>query len=180
MPDTIARTRCSSCGKGLTFDEWSNEGRRCDACLGAPRMDGPAATFVRGPRPATRTPHQQIADEAEAYERLLDELPDELVDELVEALEAEAARRDITIEAPPGAIHEVLADIGIGQSPRELQWAAWGFAGGFAANVLVAKYAQMESASPMGQFIGPLLIGGLVAGATCAAIGWGFAKLRER
>ena len=58
--------------------------------------------------------------------------------------------------------------------------AAWGFAAGFAANVLVAKYAQMESASPMGQFIGPLLIGGLLAGATCAAIGWGFAKLRER
>ena len=178
MQDTASRTRCSSCGKGLTFDEWSNEGRRCDTCLRAPRMDGPAATYVRGPAPGPL--RHQIADEAEAYERLLDDLPDDLVDELVAMLEAEAERRDITIEPRPGPIQEVLADIGIGHSPREIQWAAWGFAAGFAANVLVAKYAQMESAAPMGQFIAPLLIGGVVAGIACSAIGWGLAKLRER
>lgn len=32
----------------------------------------------------------------------------------------------------------------------------------------------------MSQFMAPLLIGGVVAGITCAAIGWGLARLRDR
>jgi hypothetical protein len=181
MEDTLARARCLGCGKGLSFDEWSGGADRCAACSRSPRMQGPAATYVRGPRPtatATRA-RQQVADEAAAYERLLDELPDELVDEIVAALEAEAARVDAPAPAQ-GAFQEVMQDIGFGRSPREWQWAVWGFAGGFTANVLLAKYAQMQSQSPMSQFLAPLLIGGVVAGATCAAIGWGLARLRDR
>ena len=80
-------------------------------------------------------------------------------------------------EVPPVRI--CLEELGIGRSQRELSWAAWGFAGGFGANVAIAKYAQMASGATMGEFIGPLLVGGIVAGACCAAIGWGLAKLRE-
>jgi hypothetical protein len=148
-------------------------------------MQEPAATFVRGPQPAPRATRarQQVAEEAAAYERLLDELPDELVDEIVAALEAEAARGDGPAPTPApaqGAFQEVMQEIGFGRTPREWQWAAWGFAGGFAANVLLAKYAQMQTQSPMSQFVAPLLVGGLVAGVTCAAIGWGLARLRDR
>jgi hypothetical protein len=69
--------------------------------------------------------------------------------------------------------------MGFGETRREFQWATWGFAIGFAANVVLAKYAQMSSGAPMSQFFGPLVLGGLVAGATCGLIGWGAAKLRE-
>ncbi|MGE3077180.1 MAG: hypothetical protein AB7N24_19570 [Dehalococcoidia bacterium] len=106
----------------------------------------------------------------------LDDIPQELINELVAALEAEAARRPITTDNP---VRDVLDDIGLGRSTLEKQWAAWGFAGGFAANVLIAKYAQMSSSASMGQFIGPMLLGGCLAGVACAAIGWGLAKLRE-
>ncbi len=75
---------------------------------------------------------------------------------------------------------ERIAELGIGQSARERNWAAWGFAAGFATNTLIAKYAQMTSAAPMSQFIGPMLLGGVLAGAACGAIGWGLARLRER
>jgi hypothetical protein len=111
------------------------------------------------------------------YERLLDTLPDELIDELVAALEAEAA----TLPPAPAAspMRGVLEELGVGRSARERQWAAWGFAGGFTANVALAKYAQMASSAPMSEFLGPLLVGGVVAGLCCAAIGWGVAKLRE-
>ncbi|MCZ7578944.1 MAG: hypothetical protein M5U18_18615 [Dehalococcoidia bacterium] len=108
---------------------------------------------------------------------MLDDIPDELVDELVAALEAEAARMP---SAGPNPVREVLSELGLGRSPRERHWAAWGFAAGFAANIVIAKYAQMTTAAPMSQFIGPMLLGGLLAGATCSAIGWGFARLRER
>jgi hypothetical protein len=94
----------------------------------------------------------------------------------VAALEAEAAK------LPPSSAHPVRGvfdELGVGRSVRERQWAAWGFAAGFAANVALAKYAQMSSSAPMSEFLGPLLIGGGVAGVCCAAIGWGLAKLRE-
>lgn len=178
MDETLTRTRCHSCGKGLSFDEWSNGGDRCSACARSPRMQGPAATYARS-SVSMAPPRQQLAEEAAAYERLLDELPDELVDEIVAALEAEAARRE-SPPPPQSTFQEVIQDIGFSRSPQEWHWAAWGFAGGFAANVILAKYAQMQSAAPMSQFIGPLLIGGLVAGVTCSAIGWGLAKLRDR
>jgi hypothetical protein len=117
-----------------------------------------------------------MAAQAEAYERLLDDIPDELIDELVAALEAEAARLE---SAPLNPVREVIAELAIGNSPREVHWAAWGFAAGFAANVALAKYAQMTAGAPMSRFILPMLIGGVVAGATCAAIGWGLARLRQ-
>jgi hypothetical protein len=175
MEDTLTRARCLSCGKGLAFDEWSSGADRCDRCQRAP--SGPAATYVRGPRPARET-------ETAAYMRLLDEVPDELIDELVAALEAEAERRPVAptpASAPAfAAVQDVLRDLGLGQSTRELSWAAWGFVAGFALNVAVAKFAQVSSGAPFGQFVVPMLVGGLVAGAACGAIGWGLARLRER
>lgn len=178
MEDTLSRTRCRTCGRALSFDEWSSNGGHCDGCAPVIGGHGPAATYVRGPA-TTRSPRRELADEAVAYERLLDELPDELVDELVAALEAEAARL-AQEQAPPTLVRGVIEELGLGRSPREGQWAAWGFAGGFAANVMLAKYAQMESSAPMSQFITPMLIGGVVAGLACAAIGWGAAKLKDR
>lgn len=181
MEDTLARARCVGCGKGLSFDEWSGGVDRCGGCSRGPRVQGPAATYVRGPRPTATAARarQEVADEAAAYERLLDELPDELVDEIVAALEAEATRID-SAPAAQSVIQEVMQDIGFGRTPREWQWATWGFSGGFAANVILAKYAQMQSGSSMSEFMAPLLIGGVVAGVTCAAIGWGIARLRDR
>ena len=74
----------------------------------------------------------------------------------------------------------MLQEIGFGRSAKEMQWAAWGFAGGFAVNVVLAKYAQMASGASMSAFLVPMLVGGAVAGLTCVAIGWGVAKLRDR
>lgn len=176
MPDTFVRTRCSSCLKVLSFDDFSGGGDRCRGCAGRPAR--PATELVRGPRirrTNARNLDRKVEDE-EDYERLLDSVPDELIDELVAALEAEAAK------LPPSPAHPVRGvfdELGLGHSVREKQWAAWGFAGGFTANVALAKYAQMASAAPMSEFMGPLLIGGVVAGLCCAAIGWGLAKLRE-
>jgi hypothetical protein len=115
---------------------------------------------------------------------MVDEIPDELIDELLAALEAEAGARQRTDAAAPTAedtlLHGVLDEIGIGRSPNQLPWTLWGFAGGFALNVVLAKYAQMTSGGSMSEFAGPMLLGGVLAGLTCAAIGWGIARLRER
>jgi hypothetical protein len=173
MPDTFVRTRCSSCARPLGFEEWSNGSDRCQSCV---RVRTAAAHTPAPPDPLSFD-HAALAARANAYERMLDDIPDELIDELVAALEAEAARMPL---AGPNPVREVLSELGLGQSPRERHWAAWGFAAGFAANVVIAKYAQMTTAAPMSQFIGPMLLGGLLAGATCSAIGWGLAKLRER
>lgn len=174
--ETVSRTRCAGCGKGLGFDDWSSGSSRCASCARAPAGSGPAATFVRTQSPAAARP--AAAPSAEAYERLLESVPDELIDELVAALEAEAARTPRT--DTPNPVQEMLQEIGFGRSAREMQWAAWGFALGFAANVAMAKYAQMASGASMATFVVPMLAGGAIAGATCAAIGWGFAKLRDR
>lgn len=114
---------------------------------------------------------------------MLDEIPEELLDELVGMLEAEVERRPALAERmasteTPG-LQGVAEEIGIGNSAREYWWAAWGFATGFAGNVILAKYAQMSAGAGMDEFVGPLLIGGIVAGSACALIGWGIAKLRE-
>lgn len=175
--DTLSRTRCAGCGKGLAFDDWSAGSSRCANCLRIPAASGPAATFVRGPSRASAS-RSQAVESAEAYERLLANVPDELIDELVAALEAEAARTPVI--GAPNPVQEVLQEIGFGRSAREMQWAAWGFAGGFAVNVALAKYAQMASGASMSAFLVPMLVGGGIAGITCAAIGWGFAKLRDR
>jgi len=187
MDETLARARCLDCGKGLSFADWSDGVRMCASCAASSRMAGPAATYVPGPRPSSAAPRpaepaplrRRVVDEAAEYERLLAELPDELVDEIVAALEAEAAKMAAPT-TPITAIQDVLEDIGFGQSPREWQWALWGFAGGFSANVLVAKYAQMQAGASMASFMMPMLVGGLVAGAACAAIGWGLARLRDQ
>lgn len=176
MPDTFVRTRCVACDKILTFDDFSLGGIRCRQCLKIVKRK-PGARYVPGPRreaPAGRV--DAYGDAFEEYERMLDSVPDELIDELVAALEAEAARMPAPERNP---VREVLEDIGLGRTTREKQWAAWGFAAGFAANVAIAKYAQMATGAPFSQFVGPLLIGGVVAGLCCSAIGWGVAKLRE-
>ena len=175
--DTLSRTRCAGCGKGLGFEDWSAGSSRCASCVGIPGASGPAATFARSSPPARAT-RGNTPPSAETYERLLDSVPDELIDELVAALEAEAARTPQI--GAPNPVQEVLQEIGFGRSAREMQWASWGFAIGFAVNVALAKYAQMASDASMSAFLAPMLAGGGIAGLTCAAIGWGFAKLRER
>ncbi len=181
MPETVARPRCVSCGRGLAYDAWSRGADTCEACARLARVSGPAATYVRGPAPArVPAPPPPSTDPSAAYERILDQMPDELVDELVAALEAEVEKLEREKASPKSPVQDVLEEMGFGRSPRDWQWAAWGFAGGFAANVLLAKYAQMASGGSMSEFAGPLLIGGMVAGTTCAAIGWGFARLRTR
>jgi|GEM_PF-1227581 len=176
MPDTFVRTRCSSCLRVLTFQDFAAGHGRCLSCANVAPPEP-----VRGPRVRRKNarnlgPAAAVPGE-EDYERLLDGVPDELIDELVAALEAEAAKLPPAPAASP--VRGVLEELAVGRSPRERQWAAWGFAGGFAANVALAKYAQMASSAPMSDFIGPLLVGGVVAGLCCAAIGWGLAKLRE-
>ncbi len=161
--DTQVRSRCASCRRILSFDEWSSGYELCAGCARNRNAPGPAAMFVHGPAPA-RSP------------AAAPDLPEEIFAELLAALEAEAR----SPSAPQqGALREVLSEIGIQRSARQLQWTAWGFAAGFAGNVAVAKYAQMTTGAPMGQFVGPLIIGGVVAGAACALIGWGFSRLRE-
>ena len=46
-------------------------------------------------------------------------------------------------------------------------------------NVAIAKVTQMSSGAPMSDFVLPLAIGGIVAGGTAAAIGWGLARLAD-
>ncbi|MBI5947962.1 MAG: hypothetical protein HY875_07480 [Chloroflexi bacterium] len=161
--DAQVRSRCSSCRRILSFDEWSSGYELCSGCARSRNAPGPAATFVHGPAPARARSAPP-------------DLPEEIFAELLAALEAEARSPSTP---PQGALREVLAEIGIERSARQVQWTAWGFAAGFAGNVAVAKYAQMATGAPMGQFVGPFIIGGLVAGAACALIGWGFARLRE-
>lgn len=180
MDDTLVRARCGRCGRGLAFDEWSRGMDRCQQC--APHGASPAAAYVPGPRTSSRAPagpagFDFTGDELEQYERLLDDIPEELVDELIAALEEEAARRG-TPEEPKGPLQGVLEELGVGQSPRDAQWAMWGFAIGFAGNVALVKYAQMASGAAMSEFVAPVLVGGLVAGAACAILGWGLARLR--
>lgn len=172
MPDTFVRTRCSSCERVLSFEDFAAGGNRCLACS---RLPAPAEQRIIRRAPSAIRPRGPRSEE-EAYEQMLDSLPDELIDELVAALEAEAATLPPVSGSPFG---DVMQEIGFGRSARERHWAAWGFAAGFTANVAIAKYAQMASDAPMGQFFGPLLLGGIVAGVTCAAIGWGLARLRE-
>ncbi|MGE5596061.1 MAG: hypothetical protein ACM3S1_08510 [Hyphomicrobiales bacterium] len=190
-----ATSRCVTCGRGLGFEEWSRGLDQCPYCTGVRRRREPAATFVRSdaaPRPraaaaaAPRPPRPAPSPRPDDYQQMLDDVPEELLDELVAMLEAEVDRRPelaarmASKSEPSNPVQEVIEEIGIGRTPGELQWAIWGFATGFGLNVILAKYAQMSAHAPMSQFIAPMLIGGLVAGAACAAIGWGLARLRTR
>lgn len=174
MGDTFVRTRCSGCGQALGFDDWSRGSNVCGSCTPGIRRRKNAAHMVAGP--AVAPAPRGYADEAAAYERMLDDIPDELVDELVAALEAEAARR---ATEPLSPVRDIIEELSLESSPRERPWAAWGFAAGFALNVVLAKWAQMSTGGSFSDFIAPTLIGGVVAGATCAGIGWGLARLRE-
>ena len=171
-------TRCMVCAVALPFQRSSRGQHRCDACARLGALRGPAATFSRTPGPAA--PRQAARATARAQyqqlEAILDQLPEDLVGEIAAALDAEARGDPL----PATTLRAAIDEIGIGRSPRELRWTTWGFAAGFAANVAVAKYAQMATSAPMSDFVGPLLLGGLVAGCTCGLIGWGIAKLRDR
>lgn len=177
MPANASLSRCTSCGRRLPFERWS---AGHDACAGCDLAGAaPAAVFERSAGTALVAPdvHRALAEEYARYERVLDELPDELVDELVAALEGELEARR---RAPgPGLIGDALDEIRAGRAAGELRWAGWGFTAGFAANVLLAKYAQVTSGGTMGEFLAPMLLGGVVAGGACAAIAWGVARLRS-
>lgn len=183
------RARCATCGRGLGFEEWSRGLDRCPYCSKVPnrarvRAPRPAPPQTRGRVEAPPAARRPAAAPADDYGALLDEIPEELLDELVEMLEAEVASRPALAEklgkpTPATAVAEVMDEIGLGHTAREWWWAAWGFAGGFAVNIFVAKYAQMTTGGLMADFLVPLLIGGVVAGSACAVIGWGLAKLVE-
>ncbi len=173
------RTRCRSCGRGLPFEAWTRGLDRCAACAGPRAVRQRAATAAYAPPPA---PGAGSFRSHRDYERMLDEVPQELVDELARAVEDEARARSIN-PAGDGAdslFRGFIEEVGFGESRREISYALWGFAIGFVINVALMKYVQMAAAAPMSAVLGPMLIGGVVAGATCAAIGWGLARLRER
>jgi hypothetical protein len=174
VADSVAvRARCASCGRGLPFEEWQRGTTVCRTCSNVAR-------HAPIPAPAGRIP---LSSDYRAYNQMVDDVPDELLDELLAALESEAEVRRLNPPATPTKADSILRDvfdeIGAGKSQSEVPWAMWGFAGGFALNVVIAKYAQMSTGAPMGDFLLPMLLGGLIAGATCAAIGWGAARLRE-
>ncbi len=174
MPDSVAvRARCQSCGRGLPFEEWQRGTTTCRACATASRYAPQAA-------PAERIP---LSSDYRAYNQMVDEVPDELLDELLAALETEAEARRLNPPVHPtqadGLLKGMLSELSEERAPSEIPWAIWGFAGGFALNVAIAKYAQVSTGASMTDFLAPMFFGGIVAGLTCAAIGWGVARLRE-
>lgn len=168
IADAPSRTRCEVCGAGLSFHAFEQGQTLCRMCLQVNAV--PAATFVPAPRTGMPPRQRRVAPPADQ---------DDILDELIRSLEAEAA----LTPGQPGqqeSVRAVLQDIGFGQSTSELPWAMWGFAAGFTLNVAVAKYAQVTSGAPLGEFVPAFLFGGMVAGAACAGIGWGLAKLRAK
>jgi hypothetical protein len=178
VEQTIPRARCASCGRGLSFADWERGSEVCGACELRPAnrlRQGPAA-----PPPAEAWDYRR-------HEEMLDEVPEELVAELVAALEDEAkraegggARDDPGPVTAAALLRGVVDEVGLGRSEREGMWAAWGFTIGFGFNLALAKYAQVTGGGSFTDFVLPMLIGGLVAGAACGAVGWGLAKLRDR
>lgn len=153
------------CRRPLPFEEWSRGEIECRACA-APAL---RAAGSIGPPPVI---------DYRTNDQMLDEVPPELIEELVAAIEAEASARRRQ-GALPSPVQGVIDEIGLGRSPRELPWATWGFVAGFAINLAIAKYAQVTTAAPLHDFLGPMVLGGLLAGTTCAAIAWGIVRLRE-
>lgn len=177
MATTAAAPRCAACNRGLAFDEWSVGLDLCSRCVGAESGQGPAATYTPA---ASRPLRQQMRQEQADLQRMLDDIPDELIDELIAALEEEAAGDAGQPQITTSPLRDVLHEIGFNKSHREGLWASWGFVAGFGGNLLLAKYAQMSAGAPVSELIAPVVLGGLVAGVTCAAIGWTLARLRER
>lgn len=173
MAESATAGRCVLCRRGLDFSQWSAGGGLCARCLDGDGDAGPAAAYTPGPVART-APTREFA----AYERMLDDIPDELIDELVAALEAEAARAPTSGDAASVVVRELLDEIGVGRDPRAITWAAWGFSAGFGVNVFLAKYVQISTGATMQEFVGPMLIGGMVAGVGCAALAWGIARLK--
>ena len=132
-----ARARCSSCGGGLNFAAFERGERLCHVCVQF--VDGPGDSFASAPSPG-QIVHRPRRNRPEA-------VPEELIDELIASLQASEAATVAAMPSGPAkeTVREVLRDIGVGESERELPWAAWGFAAGFCANVAVAKYAQVSS-----------------------------------
>jgi len=175
---TSAAARCSDCGRGLAFEEWTHGNQRCSIC----RASDPAATRT-GAQPGENLGGIPAAPRGyRAYQALVDEVPEELIDELAAALEEEAAARRSSPrgDAADSLFASLASDIGIGTTGGQLQWTSWGFVAGFAVNVGLMKYAQMATGVPMSAVMMPMFAGGLVAGVTCAVIGWGLSRLRER
>jgi hypothetical protein len=167
---TAARARCIACGSGLSFAAWSRGEELCPVCDQVEAA--PAAMYV----PAPRQVRPAVAPVSAPVVHGGNSLPDEMFEDLVAALEAEAARAPQSqVQA---ALHDVLEEVGFGRDSHEMSWAAWGFAGGFAVNLAMAKYAQMATDASMTEFIPAFVFGGAIAGATCAAIGWALAKLK--
>jgi hypothetical protein len=186
VDQVVTRARCVSCRMLLPFSDWKQGEELCAEC----RRPGTFATVPLGPparaRPDAARPRKPLAQDGRHERQILDDIPDSLIEELAAALEAEAASRPSLAAATrsggslPAAVQDFVDEIGAGKDPRELPWAAWGFAIGFGANVVLAKYVQMTTGAPFMPFIVPLIIGGLVAGTASAGIGWGLARLRAR
>lgn len=112
---------------------------------------------------------------------MVDEVPDELMEELARALDDEAnSRHAVTGTEDASLLRGVAQELRLGRSKGEFQYAFLGFAGGFAINVGLMKYVQMSSSATLDAVFAPMFLGGLMTGATCAVIGWGIAKLKER
>lgn len=169
MDEALPRARCALCGRGLTFEEWTLGRQRCSACR------------ARGRNPA---PHADSESPAIDYTQLLDEVSEDLLQELLALLDEEQERRtghrEPVLPPEPTPVARFLADVFGPPSIRERQWSAWGFALGFAANVVLAKLAQMASGAPLVEVVVPLLLGGVTAGGVGALIGWGLARLWDR
>ncbi len=162
------RARCEGCGTGLSYHAWEQGHTLCRMCVQV--GTAPAATFIPVQRTGVPARPRRVAPPPNQ---------DDLIDQLIASLETESALSQGQ-SAQSDSMRGVLQDIGFGQSSSELPWAAWGFAAGFTLNVVVAKYAQMTSGASMGEFMPAFVVGGIIAGAACAGIGWGIAKLRER
>jgi hypothetical protein len=116
-----------------------------------------------------------------AYQRMVDDVPEDLMDELARALGEEAIERQQQTSDDGGSLlRGVAQDLQLGRTKAEFQWAFFGFTGGFVANVALMKYVQMASGATFDAVFAPMFLGGLMTGGTCAVIGWGIAKLKER
>ncbi len=170
LSESPALARCGSCGGGLAFAAYQRGETLCHVCL--QMQDEPDATFAPGPKARAIVTRSRRAQPAT--------VPDELIDELIASLQhSEAALANVPAGPGRETVREVLRDIGVGENDRELPWAAWAFAIGFTANIAVAKYAQVTSGATMTEFVPAFIVGGIVAGTVCGAIGWGLARLRS-
>lgn len=178
-PASGSKTRCASCARALGFEDWSAGKGRCSRCLDRGDFAPPGGrVHTRAPSPAALTPQPSGY---RAYQRMVDQVPDELMEELARALdEEETIRKSITPGPDDSLFRGVAQELQLGRSRAEFQYAFLGFASGFAANVGLMKYVQMSSGATLDAVFAPMFLGGLMTGATCAVIGWGIAKLKER